>query len=208
MITIRKVYPLDFDSLLSISSKTFYNAFEHLTNPDDFEAYTSKAFTREQLLSEINNADSEFNFALLEDEPVGYIKLNYRDAQAEFQDTDAVEVSRIYVLASQQGKKIGNQLGIHARLPWPVGKTKARNGGHHNVKACRCQQGNDLQEPDKTIRIAMCQQDRGCPAPLPLMMDEMNAKAADIRPEMRESIQVILLLIPVKAMSPMGTKLV
>lgn len=110
MIKIRKVYPFDIDTLLTLSRKTFYDAFEHLNNPEDFEAYTSKAFTREQLLSEINNPDSEFYFAMLNDEAVGYIKLNYRGAQAEFQDPAAVEVSRIYVLANQQGKKIGNQL--------------------------------------------------------------------------------------------------
>jgi len=109
-ITIQLVRPPDVDILLALSRKTFYDAFEHLNNPDDFEAYTSKAFTREQLLSEINNPDSEFYFAMLGDKHVGYIKLNYRDAQAEFQDSDAVEVSRIYVLADQQGKKIGNQL--------------------------------------------------------------------------------------------------
>jgi ribosomal protein S18 acetylase RimI-like enzyme len=110
MITIRKVCLSDIDTLLVLSLKTFYDAFEHLNNPDDFEAYTSKAFTREQLLSEIENPDSEYYFAMLDDEAVGYIKLNYRDAQAEFQEPDAVEVSRIYVLADQQGKKIGNQL--------------------------------------------------------------------------------------------------
>jgi len=109
-ITINIVRPSDVDTLLALSRKTFYDAFEHLNNPDDFEAYTSKAFTRDQLLSEINNPDSEFYFALSDGEAVGYIKLNYRDAQAEFQEPDAVEVSRIYVMADQQGKKIGNHL--------------------------------------------------------------------------------------------------
>jgi len=109
-ITIQLVRPSDVDTLLVLSRKTFYDAFEHLNNPDDFEAYTSKAFTREQLLSEIENPDCAFYFAVLDDDPVGYIKLNYRNAQAEFQDTKAVEVSRIYVDADQQGKKIGNQL--------------------------------------------------------------------------------------------------
>ncbi len=109
-ITIQLVRPFDVDTLLLLSKKTFYDAFEHLNNPDDFEAYTSKAFTREQLLSEIENPDSDFYFAVIDNEPVGYIKLNYRDAQAEFQEADGVELSRIYILASQQGKKIGNHL--------------------------------------------------------------------------------------------------
>jgi len=109
-VSINIVRPSEVDTLLALARKTFYDAFEHLNNPADFEAYTSKAFTRAQLLSEIENPDSEFYFALLEDEPVGYIKLNYRDAQAEFKEVDGVEVSRVYVLADQQGKKIGNQL--------------------------------------------------------------------------------------------------
>jgi hypothetical protein len=110
VVSVKKVRPSDVDTLLALSRKTFYDAFEHLNNPEDFEVYTSKAFTREQLLSEINNPDSEFYFAMLDGKQVGYIKLNYRDAQAEFRKPGAVEVSRIYVLADQQGKKIGNQL--------------------------------------------------------------------------------------------------
>lgn len=109
-ITIKPVLPPDVDQLLTLSRKTFYDAFEHLNNPEDFEAYTSKAFTREQLLSEIENPDSEFYFAVIDNEPVGYIKLNYRNAQAEFREDNAAEISRIYVHADHQGKKIGNRL--------------------------------------------------------------------------------------------------
>ncbi|HWD88380.1 MAG TPA: GNAT family N-acetyltransferase [Mucilaginibacter sp.] len=110
MIRIEPVHPSEVDLLLSLSRKTFYDAFEHVNNPEDFEAYTSNAFTREKLLSEIEDPDSEFYFAILDDKAVGYIKLNYRNAQTEFKDSDGVEVERIYVLADQQGKKIGNQL--------------------------------------------------------------------------------------------------
>src|ERR1700712_1360404 len=98
------------EELLSLSRKTFYDAFEHLNKKDDFEAYTSVAFTYEKLLSEVQNPNTQFYFALINDEKVGYIKLNYSSAQTEFQHENAIEIERIYVLASQQGKKIGNQL--------------------------------------------------------------------------------------------------
>jgi len=104
------VRPSDVDDLLSLSVKTFYDAFEHLNNPEDFEAYTSVAFTHDKLVSEINNPDSVFYFAMIGDEKVGYLKLNYASAQTEFKDANAVEVERIYVLADQQGKQIGQQL--------------------------------------------------------------------------------------------------
>jgi diamine N-acetyltransferase len=109
-ITIQLVCPSDTAELLELSRKTFYDAFEHINNKDDFEAYTSVAFTREKLLSEIENPHSEFYFALIDDKKVGYIKLNYSSAQTEFQDEKGVEVERIYVLADQQGKQIGDQL--------------------------------------------------------------------------------------------------
>ena len=109
-ISIQKVQPSDVDQLVTLSRKTFYDAFQHLNNPDDFEAYTSKAFTGEQLLSEIENPASEFYFAILDNQAIGYMKLNYRDAQAEFREADGVEISRIYVHADHQSKKIGNQL--------------------------------------------------------------------------------------------------
>lgn len=109
-IAIQIVHPSAIDALLSLSKRTFYDAFEQVNNPEDFEAYTSVAFHPAKILSEINNPHSAFYFAIIDDEKVGYIKLNYSLAQTEFKDENAVEVERIYVLANQQGKQIGKQL--------------------------------------------------------------------------------------------------
>ena len=79
-VTIEVVLPSNAEELLFLSRKTFYDAFEHLNNKNDFEAYTSVAFTHQKLLSEIENPHSQFYFALIEDEKVGYIKLNYASA--------------------------------------------------------------------------------------------------------------------------------
>jgi len=126
MITIRLVRPSETEELLSLSRRTFYDAFEHLNNKDDFEAYTSLAFTYDKLLSELENPHSQFYFALINDEKVGYIKLNYSSAQTELQDENAIEVERIYILASQQRKKIGNQL-----LDFTI--NKAKDEGKHFI---------------------------------------------------------------------------
>jgi ribosomal protein S18 acetylase RimI-like enzyme len=124
-ITIHLVRPSESKELLALSRKTFYDAFEHVNNPDDFKLYTEATFRPEKILAEINNPHSAFYFALIDGEKVGYIKLNYSSAQAEFKDEDAMEVSRIYVLASHQGKQIGKQLidfaitkGIEKRLSY------------------------------------------------------------------------------------------
>jgi hypothetical protein len=109
-IDIHHVHPSDTQELLALSRKTFYDAFEHVNNPDDFKIYSEATFHSEKILAEINNPLSSFYFALIDGQKVGYIKLNYSSAQAEFKDDDAMEIARIYVKAGQQGKQIGKQL--------------------------------------------------------------------------------------------------
>ena len=113
-ISFRKVEPDDVDALLGISKQTFFDAFEKQNNPNDFEAYASKAFTIDKLNSELANPASVFYFATDGEEIVGYVKLNFADAQTEFNDPEALEIERIYVLKSYQGKKIGELLLQHA----------------------------------------------------------------------------------------------
>jgi ribosomal protein S18 acetylase RimI-like enzyme len=146
--TIQLVRPSESGELLALSRKTFYDAFEHVNNPDDFKLYTEVAFRPEKILAEINDPNSAFYFALIDDEKVGYIKLNYSSAQTEFKDEDAVEVERIYVLANQQGKKIGNQL-----LDFAIDKAK-KEGKHyiwlgvweHNPAAQRFYERNGFKQ--------------------------------------------------------------
>ena len=107
MPTITKVLPKNIEKLLILSKKTFFDAFEHLNSPADFKVYTDKAFAPEKVLAELKNPNSEFYFAMIGDEPVGYIKLNYGPAQTDVKDDASIEVERLYVLQSQQGKQLG-----------------------------------------------------------------------------------------------------
>jgi hypothetical protein len=110
MVSIRKVGIDNLDVLLPLIKTTFFVAFEHLNNPEDFKTYTDKAFAQEQILSELQNPDSEYYFAVYEDEPAGFIKLNYGPAQSDVKDEKSLEVERIYVLQEHQSKKIGKLL--------------------------------------------------------------------------------------------------
>jgi ribosomal protein S18 acetylase RimI-like enzyme len=107
---IRKVTTAETDLLLAISKQTFFAAFEKQNNPADFKLYTDGAFRRDKLEAELANPNSAFYFAVIDDDIVGYIKLNFADAQTEFRDADALEIERIYVSAAYQGRDIGSQL--------------------------------------------------------------------------------------------------
>ncbi|MGF7073352.1 GNAT family N-acetyltransferase [Mucilaginibacter sp. R-33] len=108
-ITIQKLALTDADVLLALSKKTFFDFFGHLNKPEDIEAYASVAFTPQKIQAELSNPNSHFYFAISNGEITGYLKLNYGPAQTEFQDLNAVEIERIYVLAEHHGKKIGHQ---------------------------------------------------------------------------------------------------
>jgi len=110
MISIKKAGAADLDILLPLIKTTFFVAFEHLNNPEDFKAYTDKAFAPGQILSELENPDSEFFFAIDADEPIGYIKLNYGQAQTDVKDNAGMEIERIYVLQEHQSKQVGKLL--------------------------------------------------------------------------------------------------
>ncbi len=110
MVTIRKVKIAEADTLLAYSKKTFYEFFAHLNDPANMEAYSSVAFTPQCMLDQLTNPDSEFYFALYEDDIVGYIKLNFNNSQTEYKDKNALEIERIYVSGEHHGKRIGKQL--------------------------------------------------------------------------------------------------
>jgi len=110
MISIKRVSIDELDILLTYSKRTFYEFFAHLNEPANMEAYSSAAFTRENMLSQLVNPNSHFYFAELDNGIVGYLKLNFEDAQTEFQDKNALEIERIYVSGEHHGKKIGKHL--------------------------------------------------------------------------------------------------
>ncbi|MFI5159120.1 MAG: GNAT family N-acetyltransferase [Sphingobacteriales bacterium] len=110
MIQIQKVTPDEAAQLLAFSKKTFHHFFAPINNPVSIEAYSAKAFTLQKIKSELANPDSEFYFAMSDDDIAGYIKLNFGEAQTEFKDNNTAEIERIYVAEEHHGKHIGRQL--------------------------------------------------------------------------------------------------
>jgi len=107
---IKKVELANADLLLSLSKKTFFDAFLQWNDAADMALYSAIAFTPEKTIEELNNPESEFYFAMDGDTAIGYIKLNFNDAQTEFKETCALEIERIYVSMEHHGKNIGSAM--------------------------------------------------------------------------------------------------
>lgn len=127
----KKVNASELDELVRISRQTFYDTFSAVNSEENMKKYLEESLSDEKLLSELNNDNSAFYFAVqILDEDlskakrtevdihsaergeqiIGYLKLNFGNAQTELKNDKAIEIERIYVLKEFQGKKIGQLL--------------------------------------------------------------------------------------------------
>ncbi|WP_373101170.1 MULTISPECIES: GNAT family N-acetyltransferase [Pasteurellaceae] len=110
MITVRPLSMPDLDKLQRIGKRTFEQAFGADNSVQQMNRYLRQRFSRTQLRRELHEPHSTFYFAETAGEPIGYLKLNFADAQTEPQDKSAVEIERIYVLNAWHGKGAGRAL--------------------------------------------------------------------------------------------------
>jgi len=100
----------DLKKLQKIARQTFYEAFADENTEEDMQKYLDESFNDEKLLEELINPDSVFYLASLNNNVIGYIKLNYGQAQTDLKDNKSLEIERIYVLREYHGKKVAQIL--------------------------------------------------------------------------------------------------
>ena len=109
-ITIKKVSLTDLTALQQISKTTFVQTFAEHNSEVDMADYLETSYSLEKLTNELNNPFSEFYFACIHEQVVGYLKINTGTAQTEHKDLSAFEIERIYVDAAYLGKRVGQIL--------------------------------------------------------------------------------------------------
>lgn len=113
-IIIRKVNTDDLIALQQIGRKTFEETFSESNSKENMEKYLREGFSEEKLLDELADENSEFYFAIDDGDIIGYLKINFGNAQTELKDNKGLEIERIYVLSKYHGKKVGQLLYDHA----------------------------------------------------------------------------------------------
>lgn len=109
-IIITKITENDILELQEIGRKTFSETFSENNTEESMNEYLESSFSTEKLTNELNNKNSEFYFAKINDEVIGYLKLNIGSSQTEIKDNNALEIERIYVSKDFHGKKVGQIL--------------------------------------------------------------------------------------------------
>ena len=107
---IRKINIDDLEALRNLSIQTFMETFEEVNTEEDMQKYLDENLSIEKLKTELENVNSEFYFAENNGEILGYLKLNFKDAQTEKVEENHFEIERIYVLKAFLGQKIGQIL--------------------------------------------------------------------------------------------------
>jgi ribosomal protein S18 acetylase RimI-like enzyme len=100
----------DLEKLEKIGKQTFVETFSAVNTAENMVKYLEENLSLEQLLSELNDSNAAFYFALNNNDVVGYLKLNTGVAQTELKDNQSLEIERIYVLKAFHGKNIGQLL--------------------------------------------------------------------------------------------------
>lgn len=109
-MNIRKITVNDLNELIKIGKQTFTETYSFDNTQENMAEYLENGFSTEKLKAELNDQNSEFYFAELNHQIVGYLKINLGPSQTEIKDFQALEIERIYVLKEFHGKKVGQLL--------------------------------------------------------------------------------------------------
>lgn len=107
---ISRVSIADIEILQQIGKDTFFETFSANNSEEDMKKYLESSFSIPKLTSELNNPDSRFFIVWDDVNAVGYLKINFGQAQTELQDDTAIEIERIYVKSEYHGQKVGQLL--------------------------------------------------------------------------------------------------
>ncbi|WP_291866270.1 GNAT family N-acetyltransferase [Maribacter sp.] len=109
-VKIKKVNLSNIEQLQKIGIQSFTETYSSVNSEENMTQYLENNFATAKLKTQVANKNSEFYFAELEGDIIGYLKINIGAAQTNIIDTNALEIERIYVLSKFHGKKVGQIL--------------------------------------------------------------------------------------------------
>jgi ribosomal protein S18 acetylase RimI-like enzyme len=109
-VEIEKVTLKDIEKLQIIGKQTFQETFSESNSEENMKSYLEEGFAAEKLTAKLNDKNSEFYFATIDKNVIGYLKINFGESQTELKDNKALEIERIYVSKEFHGKSVGQLL--------------------------------------------------------------------------------------------------
>jgi len=107
---ITAVTAADMPTLQQVSRATFTDTFGAANTPEDLAKYLDKTYNQPQLLQELQQPTTTFDFISLNGVVAGYLKLNWGGTQSEKRGNQRLEIERIYILPEFKRQGLGQQL--------------------------------------------------------------------------------------------------
>ncbi len=114
-LDIRVAKPAEAERLAGLARRTFEAAFGEFNTPENMARYLDAAFTTEQILSELEDADSTFIWAEQTGIPAGYAKLRRGTLRCCITGPKPVELERMYAETERIGEGVGKTL-LHTAI--------------------------------------------------------------------------------------------
>lgn len=109
-IRIERASSNDVLILQKLGRQTFYETFYETNSEENMKQYLEEGFAEQKLTEELSDPNSQFYLAYLNNEAIGYLKVNFGASQTEMNDNNSLEIERIYVLKDFLGKNVGQLL--------------------------------------------------------------------------------------------------
>ena len=106
---VRELEAKDAAFLSQVAIKAYADHYLDLWY-DGGKWYMEKYFSTEKLTEELNDQNSRFFLAFINDSPAGFLKLNISAALEGFEEKRGLELERIYLNKAAAGQGIGRRL--------------------------------------------------------------------------------------------------
>lgn len=109
-ITIRELTRDDIPHLRDLAIRIYRDTFSSQNSEENMQAFLQKDYSVESFNREFDEPGSAYFFACDQEIPVGYLRLRRNNEASSYLGDNTIELHRLYVATSHQGKDVGRQL--------------------------------------------------------------------------------------------------
>ncbi len=110
MIEIREAELHEISAMREVAISSYTDTFSAFNTPENMEAFFKSVYSLEALEKEFHESDSRLYLAWEEDQLLGFLRLRECNEVKSLLGDNTLELQRLYVLTSAQGKSVGRLL--------------------------------------------------------------------------------------------------
>jgi len=113
MPDIREACSEDIPEIREVAISTYDDTFATFNTPENLKSYYDQVYSEENLTKELGEPNSRVFIALGNNRILGFARVREYHEVQDILGNNTIELQRLYVLTSAQGKSIGNLLMKH-----------------------------------------------------------------------------------------------